>query len=64
MPNFDVAAREYSYWCSCGRFVRVPFEKLVAGSTDYCGCGLLTTSFLSGDVALYHKIAGVTEPKK
>ena len=61
IPKLDATAKEYSYWCECGKFVRVPFAELVAGSKDYCGCGLLATSFLPGDVAEHHKALGVPE---
>lgn len=37
--KLDVATREMSFACDCGREVRVPFERLQPRPFDYCGCG-------------------------
>lgn len=37
--KFNVAIREMSFVCECGREVRVPFDELKPEPFDYCGCG-------------------------
>jgi hypothetical protein len=54
--HIDRVNKTLRYPCACGRTSSIRFEDLVPDeSLDYCGCGMVKTTFTADNIAEYYK---------